>query len=121
MCENCGKHYKRVTKNGKKGWNCSTYQQQGKNICHTKQIPEEELYRLSKEVLGIDEFNSDMFENKITAITATKDNSLIFTLTNGETIVKRWLPRNRSNSWTDEMREKARQRMVERRAQNGNI
>lgn len=53
--------------------------------------------------------------SKITAITADKDNTLIFSLANGKTVVKRWKDRSRSESWTPEMRaavgEKAKERM----------
>ena len=58
--------------------------------------------------------------SKITAITADKDNTLIFSLTNGETIVKRWQDRSRSESWTPEMRAAVGKRTKERSMQNGN-
>lgn len=55
--------------------------------------------------------------DKITEITAAPDNTVVFTLPNGETTVKRWQNRSRSESWTPEMRQAAR----ERRERHGNI
>ena len=57
--------------------------------------------------------------DKITAIRVEKDNTLVFCFTNGESSVKRWTDRSRRESWTDEMRETARQRTLERNKNNG--
>ena len=51
---------------------------------------------------------------EITAIRAERDNTLVFILADGSEIVKRWQDRSRSESWTDEMREQARRKTVER-------
>lgn len=112
VCGICGKKYKRITSSGKKSWCCYTYRDFGKSACSSKQIPEEELCRTASEV-------TDDFD-KITAITADKDNTLIFHLTDGKTAVKQWQPRSRSNSWTPEMKENASRRMSERRMPDDN-
>ena len=110
VCGICGKKYKRITSNGKKSWCCYTYRDFGKSACPSKQIPEEELYRIVTEV-------TDDFD-KITAITADRDNTLIFYLADGKIAVKQWQPRSRRNSWTPEMRENARNKALERRMPN---
>ena len=110
-CARCGKHYRRkVTRTGPV-WICGTYNALGKSACQSKAIPEPTLTAVAAEVGDV---------GKITAITADKDNTLIFTLATGESIVKRWKDRSRSESWTDEMRSAARKKTRERRAQNGN-
>ncbi|MBR3870276.1 MAG: recombinase family protein [Clostridia bacterium] len=110
-CARCGKHYRRkVTKTGPV-WICATYNTLGKKACPSKSIPEPTLMVLSAEM---DDFS------KITAITADKDNTLIFSLENGETIVKRWKDRSRSESWTPEMRAAVGKKTKERSKQNGN-
>lgn len=110
-CAGCGKHYRRkVTKTGSV-WICTTYNTLGKKACPSKAIPEPTLMALAAE---IDDFS------KITAITADKDNTLVFTLANGETIVKRWKDRSRSESWTPEMRAAVGKKTKERSMQNGN-
>lgn len=109
-CAGCGKHYRRkVTKTGPV-WICTTYNTLGKKVCPSKAIPEPTLMALAAE---IDDFS------KITAITADKDNTLTFSLSNGETIVKRWKDRSRSESWTPEMRAAVGKKTKERSKQNG--
>ena len=110
-CAGCGKHYRRkVTKTGPV-WICTTYNTLGKKACPSKAIPEPTLMALAAE---IDDFS------KITAITADKDNTLVFSLVNGETIVKQWKDRSRSESWTPEMRAAVGKKTKERSKQNGN-
>lgn len=110
-CAGCGKHYRRkVTKTGPV-WICATYNTLGKKFCPSKAIPEPTLMAVAAEIGDF---------SKITAITADKDNTLIFFLENGETIVKRWKDRSRSESWTPEMRAAVGKKTKERRKQNGN-
>lgn len=119
VCTGCGKKYSRVTAGEKHHWNCRTYLTKGKDACPAKKVPEDVLYRLSAEVLGLDEFDADVFNSKITAIRAEKDNTLVFIFTDGKETVKRWQYRSRAESWTDEMKAAARQRTIkQRRTQN---
>lgn len=104
-CALCGKHYRRkVTATGPV-WICSTYNTYGKSACPAKAIPESTLMTSAAEV-------SDTGE--ITAITACNDNTLVFTLADGTQTVKRWQDRSRAESWTDEMRSAAGQKVRER-------
>lgn len=115
VCGNCGKHYRRkVTKTGAV-WICSTFNTIGKEYCASKQIPESTLISITEETLG----NINALNDKITAIRAEKDNTLIFCFKDGESSVKRWTDRSRRESWTPEMRETARQRTLERNKNNG--
>ncbi len=102
VCANCGKHYKRKTTATGIVWICSTYNTHGKKACASKAIPESVLYELTADTpLG-----------DLTAIRAEKDNTLVFCFKNGERTVKRWKDRSRSESWTEEMKEKARQQAL---------
>lgn len=116
QCAHCGKNFKRITNNGRFSWNCSTFQTAGKIACPSKQIPEEELYKITAEALGVPVTDVNTFFSRITAIRAENDHTLVFTLTDGTQTVKRWQSRSRRNSWTPEMKEAARQRELERRA-----
>ena len=110
-CAGCGKHYRRkVTKTGSV-WICATYNTQGKKYCPSKAIPEPTLVAIAAEIGDF---------SKITAITADKDNTLIFSLANGKTVVKRWKDRSRSESWTPEMRAAVGEKAKERSKHNGN-
>ncbi|MDD7688594.1 MAG: recombinase family protein [Clostridiales bacterium] len=68
-CAGCGKHYRRkVTKTGPV-WICATYNTLGKKACPSKAIPEPNLMALAAEIGDF---------SKITAITADKDNTLMW-------------------------------------------
>lgn len=111
ICAGCGKHYRRKVKETGPVWICTTYNTYGKAACPSKAIPESVLEAIADEVGGI---------GKITALQACEDNTLILTLTSGEQIVKRWQDRSRWQSWTPEMKEKARQKNLERRSHHAN-
>lgn len=115
ICDNCGAKYKRTTSKGKHAWQCKTFLTQGKAFCLSRQIPEEELYRLATEVLEIDKFDEDILHNKIKNIRAKNNCTLTFYFTDGTEVSKKWVPRSRKNSWTAEMRECARQRALNQR------
>ena len=114
-CGLCDNTYKRITYRKKHYWNCTTFQTKGKSECAAKRIPEETLEALTCEVLGEVSVNSDKVRSKITAIRAEKDNRVVFCMGDGSEIVKRWTDRSRAESWTPEMKEKARQRALQAR------
>lgn len=109
QCGICGKNYKRKVQRGKVAWYCSTYQDKGKAGCPSKKIPENVLFSLSNEMLGLDEFDASVFEEEIVQITVPKQGKLVFEFKDGHTVEKNWQYRSRRESWTDEMREKARE------------
>ena len=111
ICAGCGKHYRRKVKETGPVWICTTYNTYGKAACPSKAIPESVLEAITYEVGGI---------GKITALEACEGNTLVLTLTSGEQIVKRWQDRSRRQSWTPEMKEKARQKDLERRSHHAN-
>jgi DNA invertase Pin-like site-specific DNA recombinase len=114
-CGICGKKYKRKDRKGKVAWYCSTFLQEGKSACPSKQIPETVLYSLSNEVLGLDEFNAEVFERDISEISVPEPGKVIFVLRDGRQVEKTWQYFSRRESWTDEMREAARERAKRRR------
>ncbi len=115
VCAGCGKHYRRkVTKTGAV-WICSTFNTLGKQYCPSKQIPEKTLISITEELLG----SLDALPDKITAIRAEKDNTLVFCFKDGTETVKRWQDRSRAESWTEEMKDLARQKDQERRNAHG--
>lgn len=107
-CELCGKKYKRKDRKGKVAWYCSTYLQEGKAACPSKQVPESVLYSLSTEVLGLEAFNADAFRKEIAEILVREPGELIFVFHDGHSVEKLWQHKSRSESWTNEMREAAR-------------
>lgn len=117
-CPLCGKNYKRVVCRGRFGWNCSTYQSQGKSVCFGKRIPEETLRRVTADVLGLPDFNDRLFASEISHIDVPEPNHLKFVFHDGHTVERVWGDRPRSESWTSEMRDKAKQRAISQRGEN---
>ncbi len=115
VCGNSGKHYRRKTTKSGVVWICNTYNTIGKGYCASKQIPESVLISITTETLG----SIDALNDKITAIRAENGNTLVFCYADGETTVKRWSYSSRSESWTTEKKENARQKALERSKNNG--
>ena len=115
ICGGCGKHYRRkVTKTGPV-WICTTFNTMGKAYCPSKQIPENTLISVVEEVVG----SMDAFPGDITEVRVENGNQLVFLYSDGKECVKRWQDRSRAESWTQEMKEAARRRELERSKSNG--
>ena len=85
----------------------------GKDSCNAKQILESILYSLSTEVLGLTEFNIVLFEQNIKEIQVPEANLLVFIFYDGRIIKKEWQNKSRSESWSKDKRQKAREKQVE--------
>ena len=106
QCAKCGKNYRRKTTAGRVSWICATFNTRGKKYCASKQIPESTLDALVAEVVKN--------PAEIQKIIADDGNTLHFHLADGSVVTRIWADRSRSESWTAEMRETARQRAKER-------
>ena len=105
-CSVCGKKYRRKTTASGIIWVCTTYNTHGKKACASKAIPESILYELTANIAIGD----------LTAIQAENGNTLVFCFKDGTQAVKRWKDRSRAESWTEEMKEAARQKTLARAA-----
>ena len=70
------------------------------------------MIAVTEEVIG----SLDALDSKITAVRVESGNALVFCLADGTEVVKLWQDRSRRKSWTPEMKEKARQKDLERRS-----
>lgn len=118
ICDKCGMNYQRKTTPYKHVWVCNTYLEKGKASCDTKRVPEEILYNVTKEVLGLRDFNESIFKEKISNIRICENNTLVFNMCNGTKLIKVWKNKSRSESWTPDKRELARQRELAKRGKN---
>lgn len=114
-CGLCGENFKRVTCNGKVYWNCKAFQEKGRAGCTAKQIPEGILESVTAEVLGLDSFDGEVFKDRIDRIEVPGANRLTFIFKDGHMEERVWKDRSRSESWTPEMKEEARQRALNQR------
>lgn len=116
-CNLCGKNYNRKiaasgTRYEKPVWICSTFNTYGKKHCSSSQIPEEILETISAEVLGISHFDKNVFEEKIKQIIVPNKGELRFIFKDGSQVTKTWNYPSRSESWTPEMKQLARENKI---------
>ena len=114
VCGNCGKNYKYKKTNGKGKYECVTYNDLGKAYCLSKAVPEETLMLEITYLLKIPTFDETKMRAKIKKIIVKENNMLEVHFVNGKVEVIIWKDRSRSESWTPEMREKARQRNLQK-------
>ena len=100
-CVKCGARCRRKIRNGKPVWLCNTASTQGKSVCAAKAVPESILD-------GIEE------KHKVQKYILCDENEIEVILENGESFTEKWEYRPRSESWTDEMRQKAREQTTAR-------
>ena len=117
-CGVCGRHYRRkVTRTGAV-WICAGFNQLGKEACASKQVPENTLMALTAEVLGIPAFDEEIFHQRISGLRVSGANRVIYLFRDGSEIEQAWQDRSRRESWTPEMRQRARERAIlQRRCQ----
>ena len=119
-CGKCGKHFCRCsanagTKYSKPVWGCRSSSHYGMSYCDMGQkIPENILLEITCSLLNINEPDDDVIKNKIEEIIVPERNVLIFKFKDGQEKRMEWENPSRRNSWTPEMKEKARQRALAR-------
>lgn len=118
LCGYCGRlygyHRTNVKKYDKAVWTCPSFYIMGKDVCPSQKIPEDILITKTKEVLAVDELNRDVLLDQVQQIIVPANHHLQYILKDGRTVDVEWRHRSRSESWTREMREVARQRALER-------
>ena len=102
-CCRCGKNYIRSGAPAYRTWTCRTRRREGLKNCGADIIPEDELFRLTAEVLG-GEVTEDAVRDKITAILAGEDRTLVFCLRNGKETVKQWQEHKVAHICTEEQK-----------------
>ncbi len=118
-CAHCGKHFRRrianaSTKYAKPAWICATFVTKGKDFCDNKQIPEHILIAKILEVLNLTSLDGIDIRDYIAEVVCTRERELTFVLTSGKRVTTVWQSASRKDSWTDEMRQRAREKTLER-------
>jgi len=62
------------------------------------------------EVLGMETYNSTIFDTQVDHIEVPEDNHLRFVFKDGSTVERTWADRSRRESWTSEMKQAAAER-----------
>lgn len=118
-CGQCGSTFcrrirNRNTKYAKPVWTCQLFDTIGKSACSSQQIPEDILITKTAEVLGITDFDREMLTAQVKEIQVPGHNRLIYVFHDGSTKEVSWQHRSRKESWTEEMKQKAREKTLER-------
>ncbi len=108
ICGCCGRHYTRQLWNtsaiGKKRptWVCTGKKAEKYRRCDSKNIPEAKLMEASAKVLGVSEFDEDIFFDKVESITVQRMHELLFCLHDGTEVLQYWEHTAQKASWTPE-------------------
>ena len=122
-CGFCGGYFRRKIANAgskyaKPVWICNTFNTYGKDICSAQQIPEKILIEKTSEVLGTAGWDRETLLSYISEIWVPEHNLLMYVFRDGHTEEVAWQNPSRRESWSDEMKQTARERqlqMIERR------
>jgi DNA invertase Pin-like site-specific DNA recombinase len=117
VCGVCGGSYHRKDVHGGPVWTCGRFNRFGKSACASKRVPEDTLMSATATALGQDAFDEPAFRDRVDRIQVCNENTLIFRFKDGTEATVIWKDKSRSQNWTDEMREAARQRTCERNKQ----
>lgn len=111
-CGECGHIFKHKITKYYENWVCSQYDDLGKDYCLSKKIRDDVLRKASAEALNMDAFDEVTFKERVIGIYAFNGNRLVFHLRDGTTKEIIWQNPSRRESWTDEMKLKARERSL---------
>ena len=109
-CPICGKNYMRNSRSKNSDgiiahiWTCGTRLTGGSKACPGKTINEIALKRVSAKVLGLDEFDSNAFDEQIKKVIVNGDDLLEFHFNDGKIISEKWEYNARKEYWTEEKR-----------------
>lgn len=117
-CGLCSKRFKRKivnagSKYAKPAWICPTFNSRGREVCPAQQIPETILIAKTSEVLGCTDWDREVLLQQISEIQVPGHNRLVYVFRDGHTQEITWQNPSRRESWTDAMKQMARERQLE--------
>lgn len=118
VCGNCSKNFLRKVTPYRIFWVCAKYARYGIKGCISKRIDEAEIIRIINEIHNSTKFDNDWVEQNIRKIKVFDNFTLVVELNDGTKITKGWSTHSRKDSWTEEMRQNARLRELERNDKN---
>ena len=77
------------------------------------------MMETTASALGVDKFNEAFFHERVSKMVISAGNRITYHMKDGTEIQRVWKDRSRRESWTPEMKEKARQATAERWRANG--
>lgn len=110
-CSKCGQNLRRHTStrvSGEKAhhWRCPPL-----NSCGHNGLEENLLKTISADVLGINEFDENIFSEKIESITVVSNEELIFTLKDGRKVSRQWQFKRQQPAWSEELKQRQSEKL----------
>lgn len=91
-------------------WVCGSRKQKQKGEpCMAKEIPDKILKACCAEVLGLDEFDDEVFAERIERIDVPDGGILVFHFYDGTEVTKEWKSTAKQDCWTDEYKDRQRE------------
>lgn len=120
-CSKCGSSYVRNQRSNRTKytstygdtivvWVCGTTKKKG-GRCSRKDIPERVLREACAEALGLEEFDEDVFLERVDYIMVDLDQNLEFHFYDGTVKVQEWESTARKDCWTEEHKDRQREWM----------
>ena len=116
-CPICGRNYMRNSRSknsdGIKAhiWTCGSRLTGGAKACPGKTINEIALKRVSAKVLGLDEFDSNAFDEQIEKVIVVGDDLLEFHFNDGKIVSEKWEYNARKEYWTEEKKKERAEKL----------
>jgi len=110
-CKFCGVNFQRCTKHYKnknnikittKAMQCANKKHGKPCECDTKEIPENILETATAEILGLAEFDANIFIERIKQIVVPSKHTLVYHFNNGKTVTREWKSTASKDCWTPE-------------------
>ena len=92
-------------------WTCGTRLIGGSKACPGKTINEIALKRVSAKVLGLDEFDSNAFDEQIEKVIVVGDDLLEFHFNDGKIVSEKWEYNARKEYWTEEKKKERAEKL----------
>ena len=112
----CGMCHMSYSRSGKRSsadrinyiWICRTKRDGKKRTrgrtCTNKSIPEPTLHEVCCEILGLEHFDSELFDEQVERIEIPEPHRILFYLRDGRVIDRQWVSRQREKAWDPERR-----------------
>lgn len=118
-CSKCGSSYVRNQRSNRTkytstygdtivAWGCGTTKKKG-GRCSNKDIPERVLREACATALGLDEFDEDVFLERVDYIQVLEGQVLEFHFYDGTTALQEWVSTAKKDCWTDEHKDRQRE------------
>jgi site-specific DNA recombinase len=104
-CAECGNNYRRQTRKNSVGEKYKLFACATTNTCSNNCIHEDTLIRLCNEILGLENFDEDVFKERIQYIEISPGGIARFVFTDGHTVEKTYSTKKRMPGWSEESRE----------------